>query len=169
MELEKDNLINEYCIGRMTNEEFIKRYDAIGKFKVATKDSCEVLEVPDAYDDYYRDANGVTKDYFDAMVIWNKAPSISKDRLELNKLMVENERLNKVIIEVRPKHDAYNRACKQLGIENNILGYVTEANKQLKEYKEVVKNVESALNDTPFDYWDRIVTALKELSKLNKD
>ena len=32
--------------------------------------------------------------------------------------------LIKYIHEIRPKADAYDRVCKQLGIKNNILGFI---------------------------------------------
>jgi hypothetical protein len=112
---------------------FYVKYSQPTQFKVATEDSCVVLEVPDAYDDYYRDANGVRKDYFDAMVIWNKAPSISEDRLELNKLRVENERLNKVILNHLEIESSNGRTFKSMSSK------LTEANKQLKDSNFAIK------------------------------
>lgn len=37
--------------------------------------------------------------------------------------------LIKYIQSIRPKADAYDRVCKQLGIENNILGYINSPKK----------------------------------------
>jgi hypothetical protein len=136
---------------------FYVKYSQPTLFKVATEDSCVVLEVPDAYDDYYRDANGGTKDYFDAMVIWNKAPSISEDRLELNKLRVENEKLKKTVSE-------------RLEYESMRDDVIIEANKQHKEYKEVVDLLVSSANNSLAPVWlVAIVQKAQLLSKLNKD
>lgn len=37
--------------------------------------------------------------------------------------------LIKYIQSIRPKADAYDRVCKQLGIENNVLGYIKQPKK----------------------------------------
>lgn len=137
------------------------------QFKVATEDSCVVLEVPDAYDDYYRDANGGTKDYFDAMVIWNKAPSISQDRLELNKMRVENERLKGLNDEFEKHMISQNDLITKQQLK------FRQTNKQLKEYKEVVKKVVREGYKLKAQHhnskWKEALENAELLSKLNKD
>lgn len=43
---------------------------------------------------------------------------------------LRKKELIEYIIKIRPKADAYDRVCQQLGIKNNILGFVKGLNKQ---------------------------------------
>ncbi|MDB4299643.1 hypothetical protein N9928_01180 [bacterium] len=47
---------------------------------------------------------------------------------KLSKKLKKKELIDYIHL-IRPKHDAYNRVCKSLGIENNILGHFKELNK----------------------------------------
>jgi hypothetical protein len=67
------------------------------------------------------------------------------------------ERLRKkelinLITEIRPKANAYDKVCKQLGIENNILGYVEKLKKSSEEFKAAV---EQAYSDGYFEKSDK--------------
>jgi hypothetical protein len=124
-------------------------------FKVATEDSCEVLVEPKyedckQYDNPHRTYEGRVRAY-------DKAPSISQDRLELNKLRVENEKLKKTVSE-------------RLEYESMRDDVIIEANKQHKEYKEVVDLLVSSANNSLAPVWlVAIVQKAQLLSKLNKD
>ena len=39
---------------------------------------------------------------------------------------LRKKELIELITTIRPKADAYDRVCKELGIENNILGFINE-------------------------------------------
>jgi hypothetical protein len=147
-------------------------------FKVATEDSCEVLVEPKyedckQYDNPHRTYEGRVRAY-------DKAPLISQDRLELNKLRVENERLNKVILNHLEIESSNGRTFKSMSSK------LTETNKQLKEYKEVVdeiKKIDRFEMEAGLGYneglvyeekesegtWIKFETVDELLSKLNKD
>ena len=165
-------------------------------FKVATEDSTEVLEKPNPKDFLNPEIQGFhySAVYSKHSSEYDKAPSISEDRLELNKLRVkyelletklENQKeLTKIEYSLRKKRDVqltetnkhikdlelsltnadevtkhYDDTMDALRVENEKLkrtteihsrtgvlidgeniDKLTEANKQLKEYKEVVEN-----------------------------
>jgi len=129
-------------------------------FKVATEDSCEVLVEPKkCYSEKEGDLNKCAgyKVGDCACVLWQEAPSITEDRLELNKLRVRNIELSDELVDART-------AYTNKGIE---------ANKQLKEYKEVV-GLYITLENTfglykALDSEYNVMRINELLSKLNKD
>lgn len=127
-------------------------------FKVATEDSPEVLVEPEFTAFYKRgwDVGFQEESYNKAKEAYNKAPLISEDRLELNKMRVEHATLSS-------NHDTSKKRLMDLGIK------LTEANKQLKEHKEVVKNVKKLIDYDEYSHEEILVQITELLSKLNKD
>jgi hypothetical protein len=154
---------------------FYVKYSQPTLFKVATEDSCVVLEKPSTPEEPYLsdtdcDVHTQWKIYLGR---YNKAPSISQDRLELNRS--------------RKMSNDYKKLT-----ENTIKGWkltenkLTESNKQLKEYKEVVdeiKKIDRFEMEAGLGYneglvykekesegtWIKFETVDELLSKLNKD
>lgn len=189
-------------------------------FKVATEDSPEVLVEPEKHHfmksgfdvhkckeiDYLIESDAIYYDvaaYRAALATYDKAPSISEDRLELNKanatikvlekdsnlgfvmlynthrreeerLKSEIEKLNKVILNHLEIESSNGRTFKSMSLE------LTEANKQLNEYKEVVDSMPNLVKlikmfingDIKIEVgeYPKEVEIIEELlSKLNKD
>jgi hypothetical protein len=104
---------------------FYVKYSQPTQFKVATEDSCVVLvepECPDCLNLYSKSDMAKNQAWRE----WNAAPLISQDRLELNKLRVENERLKKSISE-------------RLEYESMRDDVIISINKQLKDSNFAIK------------------------------
>ena len=145
---------------------FYVKYSQTTQFKVATEDSCVVLDEP-KMEDYLIEKDSLKYDTIAlecAIIEYDKAPLISKTELKLNKMRVKVEFLE---------------AALSVSNKLNKSEELTEANKQLKEYKEVVaeqwKQLEIDIYDCRLDAGDggnntdMINEAIETLSKLNKD
>lgn len=124
------------------------------QFKVATKNSPEVLECPYTISDNLR----IQKSGFTVAhnTVYDRATSISQDRLELNKLRVEHEKLKEpnTVKEMLELDFIDNLEPKEI---NRIFNHF---NKQLKEHKEVVAKLKRYVPEHPY---------YQITSKLNKD
>lgn len=148
---------------------FYVKYSQPTLFKVATEDSCVVLEKPSTPEEPYLsdtdcDVHTQWKIYLGR---YNKAPSISQDRLELNKLRVENERLKGLNDEFEKHMISQNDLITKQQLK------FRQTNKQLKEYKEVVKKVVREGYKLKAQHhnskWKEALENAELLSKLNKD
>lgn len=181
MELEKK--LNDILVREWTDEEgdvridFIKSelIDLILPFKVATEDSPEVLEKP--IRDLYKDIDGVydERNWKINNEEYDKAPLISRDRLELNKLRVENERLKKSISErleyESMRDDVIISINKQLKEQKEVIDYDLYKLKAIEDVIRQARNIHSEGDETAFN---RALNRCKKytqelLSKLNKD
>ena len=154
---------------------FYVKYSQPTLFKVATEDSCVVLDEP-KMEDYLIEKDSLKYDTIAlecAIIEYDKAPLISQDRLELNKLRVESKTWERLSID---------------GGEELVKTHfkLTEANEQLNEYKEVVdkiKKIDRFEMEAGLGYneglvyeekesegtWIKFETVDELLSKLNKD
>lgn len=154
MDLEKEKIAflkNNRC-AKMHNEEFIEKYDAIGKVKVESKDSIAAMKKPIACGDCDSETN-LKEDCgscwaTDYATQWITATLISTTQLELNQAKAslinsdcvlqhvegelaeankEIEKLNKAILNHLEIESSNGRTFKSMNSK------LTEANKNLKD------------------------------------